>query len=177
MCCIAVTLSSAICTRLGRCYCLQVKITCTFAPVQSLPNSHPLNCRDGLHQKHFHQTRQLLLRVEVGHVWRLVESLLHQYDAELDMLDKTRGTIMEPRYICCWRQVMSRQPFAKRRSVTHLNMSWHGGVLIDSGCTMELMLPEGKAFQLGIIAQTQESACELDPASTFGITSRRGSGF
>ena len=45
-------------------------------------------------------------------------------------------------------------------------------LLIDSGCTMELMLSEHKASQLGITAETKQSACELGDCFTSGITCR-----
>ena len=47
-----------------------------------------------------------------------------------------------------------------------------GNLLIDTGCTMELNLSEHKAFQLGITAETKQSACELGDCSTSGITCR-----
>ena len=45
-----------------------------------------------------------------------------------------------------------------------------GSVLIDTGYPMELVMSECKSFQLGITAETQKSACELDIAS--GTTCR-----
>lgn len=47
-----------------------------------------------------------------------------------------------------------------------------GDVLFDTGCTMDFILSEYIALQIGIITETRKSACELGSVSSSGITCR-----